>query len=59
MQAIKYKVTIVVEVLSLETVPGLLSELSSELQSYNVSGILRKDDGDAIRWDTDNERVSF
>lgn len=45
--------------LSTETFKGLLLELIEELDKYNTSGELSKDDGDLTKWTTSSTEVSF
>ena len=59
MKANKYTVSILVEVLSLESVPGLLVEVERIMRNENKAGSLSKDDGDFVRWHTVYEPVEF
>jgi hypothetical protein len=59
MQANKFTVTVEVEVLSLDSVPGLLREVVNIIQQESRSGSLLKEDGDYIEWSTKSERVDF
>ena len=59
MQANKYTVTVEVEVLSLDSVPGLLSEVARIMDGENRSGSLLKEDGDFVKWGAKSERVDF
>lgn len=59
MQATKYKVTVEVEVLSLDVVPSLLTEIANNIDNENISGSLLKDDGDSCKWETCSELVNF
>jgi len=59
MQATKFTVKIEIEVLSLDTVPGLIQEAVGIIQNENRAGSLSKEDGDFIKWGTKSERVDF
>lgn len=59
MQATKYTVTIELEVLSLDVVPGLLMEVEGIMSNENRTGSLLKEDGDCVKWGTKSERVDF
>ena len=59
MQATKFTVTIEIEVLSLDVVPGLLSEAASVMANENRTGSLLKEDGDFVKWGTKSERIDF
>jgi hypothetical protein len=59
MQATKFTVTVEVEVLSLDVVPGLLDEVAEIIRRENRSGSLLKEDGDCVKWGTKGERVDF
>lgn len=59
MQATKFTVTIEVEVLSLDSVPGLLHEVAATMSGENRGGSLLKEDGDFVKWGTKSERVDF
>ena len=59
MQATKFTVKIEIEVLSLDTVPGLIQEAVGIIQNENRAGSLAKEDGDFIKWGTKSERVDF
>lgn len=59
MQATKFTVTVEVEVLSLDVVPGLLNEVANIMLGENRSGSLLKEDGDFVKWGTKSERVDF
>ncbi len=59
MQANKFKVTVGIEVLSLDSVPGLVMEVAEIMQNENRTGSLLKEDGDFIKWGTSSERVDF
>lgn len=59
MQANKFTVTIEIEVLSLDVVPSMLSEVTDIISHENRTGSLLKEDGDFIKWGTKSERVDF
>jgi len=59
MQADKFTVTIKVEVLSIDVVPGLLIEVAKIMEDENKAGYLSKEDGDSIKWETVSEKVNF
>ena len=59
MQATKFKLTVEVEVLSLDAIPALICELVQNIQNENRSGSLLKEDGDHIKWGVNSERVDF
>jgi len=59
MKATKHTVTITVEVLSLDTVPGLLQECSEQMRKEYVNGELSADDGDKIKWEVKSVPVEF
>lgn len=59
MQATKFKMTVEVEVLSLNAVPALLCEVASIIGNENRAGSLLKEDGDFCKWGASSERVDF
>lgn len=59
MKATKYMVTIELEVLHLDTVPGLVIEVVEIMRNENSSGSLIKEDGDQIKWGTKGVPVEF
>jgi len=59
MQANKFTVTIQIEVLSLDVVPGMLQEVTEIISNENRTGSLLKEDGDFVKWGTKSERVDF
>ena len=59
MQANKFTVTVEIEALSLNTVPGLLYEVAEAMQQENRTGSLLKEDGDYVKWGSKSERVDF
>ena len=59
MQADKFTITIEIEVLSMDSVPALMAEITPIIQNENRTGSLLKEDGDYIKWGTKSERVDF
>ncbi len=59
MKATKYTVTIVIEVLSLDSVEGMLPLAAAQIGNEVTTGVLRHDDGDEIRWDYTSKAVEF
>lgn len=59
MQATKFTVTVEVEVLSMDVVPSLLTEVAEIIRNENRTGSLLKEDGDFVKWGTKGERVDF
>ena len=59
MQATKYTVTIEVEVLSMDSVPGLINEVAQIMDRENRTGSLLKEDGDYVKWGSKSERIDF
>lgn len=59
MKATKYEVTIRMEVLSLDAIQGLLSEVSGNLDSEFTQGSLVNEDGDCASWDVKKTEVEF
>ena len=59
MQANKIMVTIEIDVLSNDSVPGLLYEVADLMIAENRTGSLLKEDGDCVKWGTKTERVDF
>ena len=59
MQANKFTVTVEIEVLSLDVVPGLLEEVANTMANENRTGSLLKEDGDCAKWGTKSKRVDF
>ena len=59
MEATKFRLTVVVEVLSQDAIPALLLETVSHLQEESVEGTLVKADGDCVKWGITSDRVSF
>jgi hypothetical protein len=48
----RVKVSIDIEVLSINSVPGLLQELVNSYGNENITGLLVKEDDDTIKWET-------
>ena len=59
MKALKYTMTITVEVLAVESIPALLSEAAAAIANETPRGHVEKADGDSIFWDTVAEDVDF
>ena len=59
MEANKVTVTIKVEVLSIDTVAGLLQDVITQIMREFENGRLVANDGDLIEWDTKRENVKF
>ena len=59
MKATKTKMTITVEVLNIDSIPGLLFDAIKCLKEEADQGVLRKDDGDEIFWSTTRKEVEF
>lgn len=59
MKATKINLTVQIEVLSIDSIPGLLSELILEIGSEKIHGKLVADDGDSIIWNTNKHQVNF
>lgn len=59
MKANKVTVKLKVEMLSIDSLQGLLSEASNLIRQETHNGKLRKDDGDEISWKTKTEKVEF
>ena len=59
MKALKYTMTIKVEVLSIDAIPGIISEAMAQLDKEFKDGKLVADDGDMVEWNTEQERVEF
>ena len=59
MQATKYKITVDIEVLSLDSVPGLLVEVAGIIRNENRAGSILKEDGDFCKWGASSERIDF
>jgi len=59
MKATKHTVTITVEVLSIDTVPGLVQECVEQMRKEYVRGELKADDGDTVKWELTSNQVEF
>ena len=59
MRADKFTLTITCQALSLDTLPGLLNEVSNMINSENLGGALVKSDGDNVEWGIKSEPVEF
>ena len=59
MKTEKVTMTILVEVLSVDVVPGLVHEALDIMRRETPEGQIIKDDGDMVTWCTDKKRVEF
>jgi hypothetical protein len=59
MKANKITVTITVEVLSIDSVPGMLQEVVNQVDKEIECGMLFMGDGDQVEWNTERELVDF
>lgn len=59
MKALKYTMTITVEVLAIESIPALIREAAMAIGNETPHGHIEKTDGDSIVWDTAAEDVDF
>lgn len=59
MKANKVVVIIRVETLSIDSVGTKLIDAMGQIESENVSGNLRSDDGDEVTWDVKTTPVDF
>lgn len=59
MKATKYLVTVQVEVLSLDAVPGLLNAAREQMEHEFTEGKLEADDGDTVAWNVHPLLVTF
>lgn len=59
MKANKVRVTIIVEALSIDAVPGLISQAVEQIEREMTSGNLAADDGDVVDWGTVITPVEF
>ena len=59
MKATKIKLVVHVEVLSVDSIPGLLAEIAGEIRNENESGHFDKNDGDCIMWELTKKEVEF
>ena len=59
MQAIKFTVSVKIEVLSMESVPNLLTKASERISDECPKGQLSFEDGDCIEWETQSAHVNF
>jgi len=53
------KITIIVEVLSVDSIPALLLEVSEHIRSEFPNGSLTSCDGDYVEWEIKQEEVMF
>jgi len=59
MKATKFKVTVEIEVLSMDCVPHMLSKALDQIQNEHRAGVLIAEDGDELRWNVGSEEVKF
>ena len=59
MTATKTTMTIKIEVLSPDSIPGLLFEAMDRIGTECPNGSIGKADGDSISWESKNQEVSF
>lgn len=59
MKAIKYKICIVVSVLSVDAAPAMILAAVNEIEREKHEGQLRASDGDFVTWTTESEEVEF
>lgn len=59
MHATKYTVTVVINVLSMDSVSALLEEVQDGIYSETTDGSIHKSDGDEVKWTTESNKVKF
>jgi len=59
MQANKITFTIEIITLSIDSVPAILVELAKNIKEENTHGLIRKLDGNQIKWSHELEKVIF
>jgi hypothetical protein len=59
MKVEKVSMMIEIAVLSIDVIPGLVSEALNIIRQETPEGQIIKDDGDMVTWSTDKERVEF
>jgi len=59
MKAQKVTVTITMEALSIDCLPGLVARALQQIDDGFENGSLTADDGDVIKWETQRETVEF
>lgn len=59
MKTTKVTFNITVEVLHINSVPGLLEEVIRAIMNENEQGMLHKDDGDEVYWSVKRDNVEF
>lgn len=59
MKAQKVTLKIEVETLSIDSVRGMLIEVVDSIERETVSGMIRKSDGDEIRWEKEEKPVEI
>jgi hypothetical protein len=59
MKANKITLAVQIDVLSIDSIGGLLIEVAEHISCENRSGKLSKDDGDCVQWDIISQPVEF
>lgn len=59
MKATKFRVTVEIEVLSTDTIDGMLERVQERLAYGIHTGENIADDGDYLRWETTETKVEF
>lgn len=59
MKAQKVTVRILIEALSIDCLPGLLTEVIENVRGEKENGELRMQDGDHVAWETERKNVEF
>lgn len=59
MKAQKFTVTIVIEALSIDSVPSLASQAVEQIRNEMLHGELSASDGDQVIWDTNQKLVNL
>ena len=57
MKQTRYKIKIEVQVLSLDSAPAIINEMTELIGDETVDGKLQKEDGDLIEWETNIKQV--
>jgi len=60
MKGNKTTVTVIIEALSIDSVPAILNQVAEMFQAYECPhGMLSHDDGDQVTWQTQTAQVEF
>ena len=59
MNATKYTMTIVVEVLSIDSIPALINRVSAAVMSEALEGTLTMNDGDSVSWSVESKPIGL